>query len=106
MEPLKLQELYDLLVGLGEVDPSTQPVLPMAIADAFETLTEDERDLSDDEKRALYEVSLMLSRFGFRGKQAEALNTLMSVQMENPGFDFRPATEEEVEDLADLEAEE
>lgn len=90
MKPMRLQPLYDALVGSGVVDPTQQNVLPMAIADAFEALLEIEAP-SDDEKRLLMECSLTLTRANFRGLGSSAQSKVIELIQDNPSFSFRPA---------------
>lgn len=93
MKPMKLQALYDALVAADVVDPDEQPVLPMAIADGYETLSK-ELDPTDDQKRLLFECCLMLIAHNFRSLRADAQGKQMALLMNNPGFEFRPAPEE------------
>lgn len=88
MKPLKLQPLYDALVSAGKVDPSTQPVIPMAIADAFSELRL-ELAPTDEEKKLLFESALLLTETNFRGLRADAQGVLMALYADNPGFEWR-----------------
>ena len=89
MTPLKLQEVYDRLVGAGMV-PEGQTVLPMGIVDGFNALVAKE-DRTDDETRDLFEASLLLSRVNFGGKGDEAQSILMQLMASAGDFEFRPA---------------
>ncbi|MEO0955693.1 MAG: hypothetical protein AAFY12_11920 [Pseudomonadota bacterium] len=96
MQPMKLQPLYDQLVGAGVVDPSAQGVLPMAIADAYQDLSQ-ELTPSDEQKRLLHECCLVLIAHNFRQLRPDAQGKLIALYGDNPGFEWRASQTEDPE---------
>jgi len=94
MQPMKLQPLYDSLVAADIIDPAAQPVRPMAVADAYEALS-NELQPSDEQKRLLFECCLVLTTHNFRQLGADAQGKLLALYQNNAGFEFRPSPDPE-----------
>lgn len=91
MQPMKLKPLYGTLIDLEVIDPTIRKALPMQIVDGFEALKAKrvKEDLSDDELRALFECSLLLTSTDYRGSGSIAQDVLMDLYAKHAGFEFR-----------------
>ena len=69
---MNIKDIYDRCLTLPEAD-GLHSAAPMALAEAFKILRDNEREKTDDELALLYDLARSMAAWDFCGTRADAL---------------------------------